>query len=204
MTHLRCEIVSTSGYLYRAGCPMNEFHETFAAQNMVPTPAIEAAWKITVAASDVWAVISEPGNLTNVHPFCATNEVERWPGPGGRDHVHYYSGVHYQRDVLEWREGTGYDLIVGPPHGKTAVATWWIDPNSATSCNFGINVTSYVRSDVHREAREEYEETVIRSAIPPYLRGVVQGVAHYAQTGDPVKRNQFGAHDIYSPEFPTP
>lgn len=181
---------------------MSEFQEIFAAQNMEPTAPIEATWQVTVSASDVWAAISERGNLTNVHPFCATNEVERWPGLGGCDHVRYYSGVHYQRDVLDWREGSGYDLIVGPPPHPTALATWWIDPNSATSCTFGIKVTSYVRSDVDPIARENYEKKVIRLAIPPYLRGVVQGVAYYAETGDPVKRNQFGAHDIYSPEIP--
>ncbi|HIF66878.1 MAG TPA: hypothetical protein EYG17_08635 [Acidimicrobiia bacterium] len=182
---------------------MNELQEIFAAQNMEPTAAIEATWPVAVSASDVWAAISESGNLTNVHPFCSTNEVERWPGPGGRDHVRYYSGVHYQRDVLHWSEGSGYDLIVGPPPNPTAVATWWIAPSSATSCKFGIKVISYVRSDVDPIARENYEEKVIRTAIPPYLHGVVQGVAHYAETGNPVKRNQFGAHDIYSPEVQT-
>ena len=83
-----------------------------------------------------------------------------------------------------------------PPGGLT--------PAQATSCKFGIKVTSYVRSDVDPIARENYEKQVIREAIPPYLRGVVQGVAYYAETGDPVKRNQFGAHDIYSPEDPAP
>jgi len=183
---------------------MNEFQATFAARNMEPTTPIEATCVIAAPASDVWAAISATGNLTNVHPFCAANEVERWPGPEGRDHVHYYSGVHYQRDVLDWRAGSGYDLIVGPPRGPTAVAKWWIDPTSATSSQFGINVISYVRSDVQPVERERYEETVIRAAIPPYLDAVVRGVAHYVETGDPVKRNQFGSHDIYSPKFQTP
>ena len=182
---------------------MTELQEIFAAQNMEPTSPIEAIWHVATAASDVWAAISEAGNLTNVHPFCATNEVERWPGPRGCDHVRYYSGVHYQRDVLEWREGSGYDLTVGPPSGKIAVASWWINPTNAATCQFGIKVTSYVRSDVDPVARERYEEKVIRGAIPPYLHGVVQGVAHYAETGDPVRRNQFGAHDICSPEVQT-
>ena len=58
---------------------------------------------------------------------------------------------------------------------------------------------SYVRSDVDPERRATYERKMIREATPPYLRAVVSGVAHFTETGDPVKQNQFGSHDIYSP-----
>ena len=171
----------------------------FAERGLKPTAPIEATQTIKASASDVWAVISAPGNLTNIHPFCSSNPVEKWPGIGGLDHVHYYSGVHYQRDVLTWTEGSGYELLVGPPSGKIATARWWIKPTSSTSCGFGIEVISYVRSDVDPERRATYERKMIREATPPYLRAVVSGVAHFTETGDPVKQNQFGSHDIYSP-----
>ena len=175
-------------------------HAVFAQQGMESTPPIEAAVDIAASAGDVWEAISERGNLTNVHPFCETNEVERWPGPGSLDHVHYYGGVHYQRDVGDWREGLGYQMIVGPPSGKIATADWWIEATDERACRFGIEVTSYVRSAMDPAKRERYEAEVIRGAIPPYLDSVVRGVAHYVETGDPVVRNQFGAHPIYSPE----
>ncbi|MDG2112964.1 MAG: hypothetical protein P8N02_10165 [Actinomycetota bacterium] len=178
---------------------MNDYLEPFAARGMAPTAPIEATWDISAGAGDVWAAISESSNLTNVHPFCATNEVERWPGLGSRDHVHYYGGIHYQRDVLDWRDGVGYDLAVGPPSGKIALARWWIDSTGPDRCRFGIEVTSFVRTDVSASARAQYEDTVIKGAIPPYLAAVVRGVGHYSETGTPVARNQFGAHDIYSP-----
>lgn len=178
---------------------MSDHLEAFTARGLAPTAPIEATTGIAAAAADVWAAISEAGNLVNVHPFCASNEVERWPGPAGRDHVHYYSGIHYERDVLDWRDGVGYDLAVGPPSGKIAVARWWIEPRGADACRFGIEVRSFVRAAVSAEARARYEDTVIKGAIPPYLDAVVRGVGHYSETGTPVVRNQFGAHDIYSP-----
>ena len=171
----------------------------FADRGLEPTTAIVATQQIKASASDLWTVISAPGNLTNIHPFCSTNPVERWPGLGGADHVHYYGGVHYRRDVSQWSEGEGYELLVGPPSGKIAKARWWVEASSISGCNFGIEVISYVRSDVDPEAREVYERKMIREAIPPYLRAVVQGVAHFAETGEPVQRNQFGPHHIYSP-----
>ena len=171
----------------------------FAGRGMAPTAPIEATIDIASGAHDVWGVISAAGNLVNVHPFCASNDVERWPGVDARDHVRYYSGIHYERDALDWLDGVGYDLALGPPSGKIAIARWRIDPIANDRCQLGIEVTSFVRSDVSDEARDRYERTVIRGAIPPYLDAVVRGVGHYCETGDPVTRNQFGAHELYSP-----
>ena len=105
----------------------------FAEQGLEATPPIEAVVEIAASMSDVWDAISERGNLTNVHPFCETNDVERWPGPGSFDHVHYYGGVHYQRDVGEWNEGRGYQMVVGPPSGKIATANKEPLPSSSFS-----------------------------------------------------------------------
>jgi hypothetical protein len=174
--------------------------EPFALRGLTPTDPIAAAADVRASAEDVWAVISEPGNLDNVHPFCASNEVERWSGVGSRDRIRYHSGVLYEREALAWVDGVGYDLTVGPPPGPIAVARWRIDPaDGADRCRITIEVTSFVRSDVTVEVRERYERSVIRGAIPPYLDSVVRGVAWYSETGTPVQRNQFGAHDVYSP-----
>ena len=181
---------------------MHDHPDVFTIQGMEPTMPIEATARVSVAASDVWTAISEPGNLVNVHPFCESNPVETWPGPTGRDHVHYFSGVHYQRDVLQWIDGSGYDLIVGPPSKKIAVANWRIGPTGPDACDFSIEVTSYLRSNSDPAKLAAYEANVLRT-IGSYLESVVRGVAHFAETGIPVKRNQFGAHQIYSPESNT-
>lgn len=173
--------------------------DDFLARGLLPTAPIAAERDIRVVAADVWAVISKAGNLEDVHPFCERNDVEVWPGPGARDHVRYYSSLHYQRDVLEWRDGTGYVLALGPPSGKIAIARWSVAPSGSHGCALTIEVTSFVRDDVSPESRRRYESEVINGAIPPYLESVVRGVAHYSETGIPVVRNQFGPHRIYSP-----
>ena len=140
-----------------------------------------------------------PGNLANVHPFCRANDVERWPGPASRDHVRYYSGIHYQRDCTAWVDGVGYDLEVGPPDATTAAARWVIEPVSPGRAVFSIEVVSYLRTDLPPDRLDRYTRDVVEHQIPPYLDGVVRGVAHFVETGVPVSRNQFGAHPIYSP-----
>lgn len=169
-----------------------------ATDGMSPAAPIVAAREIAASAIDVWQAVSEAGNLTNVHPFCASNDVERWPGSDARDHVRYFSGVHYERDFRSWEDGVGYTLELGPPGHKTSHARWRIDAVDSTRSHFSIEVISYLRSDVAPEERARYEEQVIKRAIPPYLDSVVRGVAHYVETGMPVVRNHFGTHDIYS------
>ena len=156
--------------------------------------------KAAVAArpSDVWAAISPAGNLTNIHPFCERNEVKVWDGARSRDHVYYYSGVHYQREFCDWFDGVGYDLVLGPPEARTALVRWRITAAERGS-DFSIKVVALLRDDVPPEQREHYAEYMIRRPLPSYLDSVVRGTAYFAETGTPVTKNQFGTHPIYSP-----
>ena len=179
------------------------------ARGIEPMEPIIASVAVAAPPADVWAAISEPGNLTNIHPFCERNEVKRWDGARSRDHVYYYSGVHYQREFLDWFDGAGYDLVLGPPEARTALVRWRITdlaPNEASTasagssgCEFSIKVVALLRDDVPSAERERYAEHMIRRALPPYLDSVVRGTAYFSETGTPVSKNQFGTHPIYSP-----
>ncbi|MDE0135076.1 MAG: SRPBCC family protein [Acidimicrobiaceae bacterium] len=156
--------------------------------------------RVAVAAppADVWAAISPVGNLTSIHPFCERNEVNVWDGARSRDHVYYYSGVHYQREFCDWFDGTGYDLVLGPPDSRTALVRWRIAEADHGS-DFSIKVVALLRDDVPAAEREHYAEHMIRRPLPSYLDSVVRGTGHFAETGTPVTKNQFGTHPIYSP-----
>ncbi|WP_420437853.1 hypothetical protein [Candidatus Poriferisodalis sp.] len=156
--------------------------------------------RVAVAAppADVWAAISPPGNLLNIHPFCERNEINVWDAAASRDHVYYYSGVHYQREFADWFDGVGYDLVLGPPQARTALVRWRIS-EAETGSDFSIKVVALLRDDVSAAEREHYAEHMIRRPLPSYLDSVVRGTAYFAETGTPVTKNQFGTHPIYSP-----
>ena len=178
------------------------------ASGIEPMEPVIATVDVAAPSTDVWAAIREPGNLTNIHPFCERNEVKVWDRARSRDHVYYYSGVHYQREFLDWFDGTGYDLVLGPPEARSALVRWRVTepapPEAGTSaelpgCEFSIKVVALLRDDVPFAEREHYAEHMIRRALPPYLDSVVRGTAYFSETGTPVTKNQFGAHPIYSP-----
>ncbi|MEX1287984.1 MAG: SRPBCC family protein [Acidimicrobiia bacterium] len=171
----------------------------FTQRGMEPAAPIAVAVEVAAPAHTVWDAIAAPGNLTNVHPFCAANDVERWPGPGSRDRIRYHSGLRYEREALAWDEGRGYAFAVGPPSGATALATWTIEPMGEDRCRFGIEVVPFLRTDVTPAARAAYVSSLVEQALPPYVESVVLGVRHFVESGDPVARNQFGAHSVFSP-----
>ncbi|WP_419551195.1 hypothetical protein [Candidatus Poriferisodalis sp.] len=183
--------------------------DRLGARGIEPMEPIIASVAVVAPPADVWAAISESGNLTNIHPFCERNEVKRWDGTRSRDHVYYYSGVHYQREFLDWFDGAGYDLVLGPPQARTALVRWRMtepaqsrtsaDSAGSPGCEFTIKVVALLRDDVPAAERDHYAEHMIRRALPSYLDSVVRGTAFYAETGTPVTKNQFGTHPIYSP-----
>lgn len=153
---------------------------------------------IEAGADCIWQVISQPGNLEQLHPFCRENAVHQWPGVGARDTITYYSGVHHQRDFVTWHEGVGYDIEIGPPPHKTARVAWRIQALDEQRSAFSIEVTSYLKSGLSESRKRSYEQRFFGDTIAQYLDSVVRGVGHVATTGQPVRKNQFGTHSIYS------
>ena len=154
--------------------------------------------RMEATAPDIWRAISRPGYLIHYHPFCRANDVEQWPGVGARDTVTYYSGVHYQRDFIEWIDGVGYDIEVGPPPRKTARVAWRIIPIDETHCELLIEVTPYLKSEWPESRKQGYQQRYFSQVIADYLDSVVRGVDHFVTTGQSVRQDQFGRHPLYS------
>ena len=154
--------------------------------------------EIDAPIGDVWYAISQPGHLQQCHPFCRENEVERWPGAGAVDTITYHSGLHFQRDFVDWVEGLGYDIEIGRPPDKTALVTWRLSALDSARSALAIEVTPYLRSALPADQKRSYQERSFGKSVEAYLDSVLRGVEHFVTTGTPVGKNQFGSHPIYS------
>lgn len=161
-----------------------------------PKP-IEVSQPIAVSPEDVWAVISTPGYLEECHPFCASNPVYEWPGPGSADALVYYSGRRIERRFISWHEGVGYDLEVSDANGSAAWVSWRIgDWNSGMTLT--ICLVPRMLDSLPAAVRWVPQAAVVRPMMRRYLRAVVRGVEWRVTTGETVRRNQFGAHRWFS------
>ncbi len=163
-----------------------------------PGRPLQASVEIAVPAADVWQAIAAPGSLKQFHPFCATTEVERWPGLGSRDSITYYSGIRYHRNFVDWQEGVGYDIELGDPPNQTARVLWRIAPTSPETCRLSIEVFPLLKAALSAKKKAAYQARLFGAVLQHYLECVVKGVQFFATTGQPVREDQFGKNSLYS------
>ena len=148
----------------------------------------------------MWQVISPPRDLELCHPFCESNPVQRWGGSGAADTIHYYGGWVVHRRFTVWLEGVGYDLIVSDDTGlEQASVQWRIEPESNAICRLTVTLKLLFLDHLPDAIRWMFYRMMARPQMQRYLDAVTAGVVHYAQTGEPVVRNQFGSHRWFSP-----
>ena len=72
----------------------------------------------------VWELISSPGHLNHVHPFCQSNKAINWEDNHHQDELIYLNGLTYYREFIDWNEKNGFDLIIGTKNGKKSNVKW--------------------------------------------------------------------------------
>ena len=163
---------------------------------------IVASRTITAPISKIWEVISSPGMLPLYHPFCEKNPVHEWPGANSHDEVHYFNGVVLTRRFRNWYEDVGFDLEIGRAGGRSSVVTWRITPEIDQKSSIGIMVFPHVLQGVPTAVRWLPHLVRLRPQLRSYLQSVVKGLDWFITQGQPVRRNQFGAHPWFSPVVP--
>jgi len=154
--------------------------------------------EIAVSADKAWDIIALPGNLTLWHPFMEKHTAERWNGVGSKDHLTYYSGFEYDREVVKWIEGTGYDLKVTENGKRENTAIWRITPMDDQTCKLRITGRVDFIKKLPFPIRWALLKFKMKPVFSQYLFQILEGFAYYAETGKQTKRNQFGLHPIFS------
>lgn len=154
---------------------------------------------ITVPPSKIWEVISSPGMIPLYHPFCEKNPVYEWPGRDSYDEIHYFNGVVLARRFTDWYEDVGYDLRIGRSGGRTSTVSWRIKQVKERRSSIEITIFPHGVQHIPVVARWLPHLFWLRPQLKNYLRSVVRGLDWFLTHGEPVRRNQFGAHGWFSP-----
>ena len=156
-------------------------------------PPITHKQPLPVSSTQVWELISRPGNLVDFHPFCQSNPVDNWPGVGSRDTIYYYSGLVIVREFSAWLDGIGYDLTASDQDQLHFKVFWRISSTDKDHCQLTLTI---------RQAVDQHSERRVRQfsrLLDKYLNQVGQGLEYHLRTGERVARNQFGSHRLFSP-----
>tara|TARA_B100000575_G_scaffold254490_1_gene223713 strand:+ start:18371 stop:18856 length:486 start_codon:yes stop_codon:yes gene_type:complete len=147
-------------------------------------------------ASKVWQIISEPGNLNKVHPFCRYNKVVNWDRDRREDILEYLNGVTLHRNFYEWNEGEGYKLNIGRENGRKSKVIWKITGDKKSKLN--ITVYPHVFSNRNKISYFIIHTFFINPGLKKYLKSVLRGYKWYLENNKPVSKNQFGKHKWFS------
>lgn len=161
---------------------------------------ISAESEIAAPAEAVWDQIALPGGVGRWHPFVKENIAESWNGVGSKDKVTYFSGRSFEREVISWQEGSGYELKLTENGKNEALAVYRITPISANWCRFKVTVHVRFIEKLPFPIRWALLHFKIKPLFSHYLALSMPGFVLCAETGQQVQRNQFGGHPIFSPE----
>ncbi len=165
--------------------------------------SISVSTVINAPKGKVWDAISAPGYLEHCHPFCRRNTVGHWPGKNSNDAIEYYNGLILRRKFTYWSENSGYELDIGKnPKRPVAHVKWQIVKLDENSNLLSITLTPNV-ANLLKSYPKIFHGTIyrfkMRSQLADYLQSVLRGCAFYIETGNSVRKNQFGNHPLFSP-----
>ena len=75
--------------------------------------SIKCKRKINSTPEKLWNLISKPGYLNLVHPYCKESTIKSWKKNDHRDILIYLNGLKYERHFNKWEEKKGYSLMIG-------------------------------------------------------------------------------------------
>ncbi|MEC7390811.1 MAG: hypothetical protein VX655_01850, partial [Candidatus Thermoplasmatota archaeon] len=78
--------------------------------NQIPKRFVSQRKIMDVDVNTLWDLITRPGHLEDVHPFCSSNEVIKWSDKASTDVLVYSNGRTFVRNFEPWNFQKGYEL----------------------------------------------------------------------------------------------
>lgn len=159
---------------------------------------IQSKIKLDQTVEQTWKLISTPGMLEQVHPFCKENKVVFWGEQHEKkDLLIYLNGLEYYREFTSWNAFKGYELKIGKEKGKKSRVVWEISARQEKS-ELKITVFPYESDKILKLIYFWAFQFYIRPRLKRYLNTVLKGIKWHLDKNEKVPRNQFGTHPWFS------
>lgn len=151
-----------------------------------------------ISREKMWDLISSPGHLNKLHPFCKTNEVIRWENGKYSDELVYLNGLRYIRVFHRWSPNEGYNLLIGEEDSPQSFVDWKLAAITENSCKLQITVFPFPFAKWGRITSFFPFIIYVKPRLEKYLSSVLAGIHHNIRYGEEVPRNHFGEHPWFS------
>ena len=153
--------------------------------------------KIDSNLDDLWNIITKPGHLELVHPFCKENYPIKWDKEKSKDVLIYTNGIELIREFKTWKEKKGYSLEIGTKKGRKSLVEWEISTKNQ-NIYLSIKVYTFFMRDKNLIISFLPHFILIYPNLRRYLKSVIGGINYYLQNKKRVPRNFFGSHRWFS------
>ena len=153
--------------------------------------------KIDSNVDDLWNIITKPGHLEMVHPFCKENYPILWDKENSKDVLIYTNGIKLIREFKSWNEKQGYTLEIGTENGRKSLVEWKITRENQKTY-LSIKVYSFYMRDRSLIISFLPHFIFIYPNLRRYLKSVIGGINYYLLNKKRVPRNFFGSHHWFS------
>ena len=153
--------------------------------------------KIDSNLDDLWNIITKPGHLELVHPFCKENYPIVWDREKSKDVLIYTNGIELIREFKTWKEKKGYSLEIGTKNGRKSLVEWEISSKNQ-NIYLSIKVFTFFMRDKSLILSFLPHFIFIYPNLRRYLKSVIGGINYYLQNKKRVPRNFFGSHRWFS------
>ena len=167
-------------------------------EKRLPPRSLSHSIFLEATPSEVWSLITQPGHLEKVHPYCKSNEVLKWDPDGCEDILLYSSGRRFIRRIEPWIEGVGYNLWIGEEGGSQSHVEWRIEPTNNGQCHLRIRIYPYLLSRWPSLLAALPFKFWVRRRLMDYLESVLSGISFHLKTGKSVPRDQPNSHPWFS------
>lgn len=173
-------------------------NELMSLDKYMKRNSVSYSKNISVSHEKIWDLISSPSNLERCHPYCKSNEINKWSNGNYNDELTYLNGLTYVRNFLDWNPGKGYDLLIGESDGPQSYVIWEITQISERKCNLKITVYPYILANWGRFLSYLPFKIWIKPRLKKYLYSVISGFEYVIMNEEPIPRNYFGEHPWFS------
>ena len=153
--------------------------------------------KIDSNLDDLWNIITKPGHLELVHPFCKENYPIKWDKEKSKEVLIYTNGIELISEFKTWKEKKGYSLEIGTKNGRKSLVEWEISSKNQ-NIYLSIKVFTFFMRDKNRLLSFLPHFIFIYPNLRKYLKSVIGGINYYLKNKKRVPRNFFGNHRWFS------
>jgi hypothetical protein len=150
----------------------------------------------------LWEAMVQDQHLLYFNPFIKNQSLGIVNGLGYRDKAEYHSSIRFEREVIEYVEGEKIKFRLDFENKNHEGFSLFevIDSKQEGYINFKLTVETNAYEKVPRPIWHFIAYFLIIPSYKKYLNAVAKGMLYYCETGNKVKKNQFGLHSKFSKE----